>query len=48
MLVCGGRRQRRGVLVCFVGRQDAMRRRPFGQVATMMACGLDAPAEGVE
>jgi hypothetical protein len=46
VLGCGGRRQRRGMLVCFVSRQDAMRRRPFGQVAIMMACGLDAPAEG--
>lgn len=49
---CGGRRQRRGGMLVplFVQggrpRRD-MRRRPFGQVATM-ACGLDAPAEGWE
>ena len=38
---------KRGMLVLlFVeSSQDAMRRRPPGQVATM-ACGLDAPAKG--
>ena len=44
----GGRRQRRGMLVLLLvdSGQDAMRRRPFGQVASL-ACGLDAPARGV-